>query len=133
MGRPIAAQVLGPDRAPRKILLVGCIHGNECAGLSILSVLAHRPVRTGVQLWLIRELNPEFLRDIVPEGESTARVPDAAQAARLTTDLLTQGIIIRPLASFGLPNCVRISTGTDEDNQRCVEAIHALCGSRAAR
>jgi hypothetical protein len=25
----------------------------------------------------IRELNPEFLRDVVPEGESSARVPDA--------------------------------------------------------
>jgi membrane-bound lytic murein transglycosylase D len=25
----------------------------------------------------IRELNPEFLRDVVPEGEPTARVPDA--------------------------------------------------------
>jgi histidinol-phosphate aminotransferase len=55
-----------------------------------------------------------------------AVLPDAAQAARLTTDLLKQGIIIRPLVSWGLPNCVRISTGTDEDNQRCVEAIQKL-------
>jgi histidinol-phosphate aminotransferase len=51
---------------------------------------------------------------------------DADQAARLTADLLKQGIIIRPLASFGLPNCVRISTGTDEDNQLCLEAIARL-------
>jgi histidinol-phosphate aminotransferase len=58
-------------------------------------------------------------------------LPDAEQAARLTDDLLKEGIIIRPLASFGLPNCVRISTGTDEDNQRCVEAIHVLNGSAA--
>jgi histidinol-phosphate aminotransferase len=53
-------------------------------------------------------------------------LPSAEQAARLTADLLPQGIIIRPLASFGLPNCVRISTGTAEDNQRCVEAIQKL-------
>ena len=65
---------------------------------------------------------------IVPSEANFVMVvlPDAAQATRLTTDLLTQGIIIRPLASFGLPNCVRISTGTDEDNQRCVEAIQKL-------
>ncbi|HTB17899.1 MAG TPA: histidinol-phosphate transaminase [Bryobacteraceae bacterium] len=50
-------------------------------------------------------------------------LPGADHAARLTSDLLQQGVIIRPLASFGLPNCVRISTGTIEDNQRCVEAI----------
>jgi histidinol-phosphate aminotransferase len=50
----------------------------------------------------------------------------AEQATRLTTDLLKQGIIIRPLASFGLPNCVRISTGTAEHNERCVEAMQKL-------
>ena len=53
-------------------------------------------------------------------------LPSADHAARLTQELLIQGIIIRPLASFGLPHCVRISTGTPEDNQRCVEAIQKL-------
>jgi protein MpaA len=58
-GRPIAARVLGPDAAPRRLLLVGCIHGNECAGTAILSALARRPVPVGVQLWLVPELNPD--------------------------------------------------------------------------
>jgi len=48
------------------------------------------------------------------------------QATRITLDLMRQGIIVRPLKSFGLPQCIRISTGTDEDNQRCVEAIQKL-------
>ena len=50
----------------------------------------------------------------------------AEQASQLTRELLMQGIIVRPLGSFGLPNCVRVSTGTDEDNQRCVEAMSKL-------
>jgi len=50
----------------------------------------------------------------------------AEQAGQLTRELLSQGVIVRPLASFGLPNCIRISTGTDEDNQRCVQAMHKL-------
>jgi murein peptide amidase A len=58
-GRAITATVLGPDSAPRKILLVGCIHGNECAGLAILSALARRAVPNGIQLWLIGEMNPD--------------------------------------------------------------------------
>jgi histidinol-phosphate aminotransferase len=53
-------------------------------------------------------------------------LPSPEQAAQLTGELLTQGIIIRPLASFGLHSCVRISTGTDEDNRRCVEAMQNL-------
>jgi murein peptide amidase A len=58
-GRPIVAHVLGPDAAPRKLLLVGCIHGNECAGLAILSALARRRIQPGVQLWLVPEMNPD--------------------------------------------------------------------------
>ena len=58
-GRAITAQVLGPNGAPRKILVVGCIHGNECAGIAILSALAARHVQPGVQLWLVREMNPD--------------------------------------------------------------------------
>jgi histidinol-phosphate aminotransferase len=51
-------------------------------------------------------------------------LPSADHATRLTQELLTQGIIVRPLGSFGLPNCIRISTGTAEDNERCVQSIH---------
>ena len=58
-GHAIVAQVLGPDTAPRKILLVGCIHGNECAGVSILSALARVGPPTGVQLWLVPDMNPD--------------------------------------------------------------------------
>ena len=58
-GRPIVARVLGPDTAPRKLLIVGCIHGNECAGVAILSALAHERVPAGVQLWLVPEMNPD--------------------------------------------------------------------------
>jgi protein MpaA len=59
LGRAIVARTIGPDNARRRILIVGCIHGNECAGLAIVRALArHRPV-TGVQLWLIGQLNPD--------------------------------------------------------------------------
>jgi histidinol-phosphate aminotransferase len=51
---------------------------------------------------------------------------NAEQTAQLTRELLMQGIIVRPLGSFGLPNCIRISTGTDEDNQRCVQVMSNL-------
>jgi protein MpaA len=58
-GRPIVAWALGSDRAPRRILVVGCIHGNECAGLAITSALRHMRPPKGVQLWLVPELNPD--------------------------------------------------------------------------
>ncbi|HKW96702.1 MAG TPA: histidinol-phosphate transaminase [Bryobacteraceae bacterium] len=50
--------------------------------------------------------------------------PNAGQAQHVAEDLLTRGVIVRPLAAFGLPQCIRISTGTDEDNERLVAAMH---------
>jgi murein peptide amidase A len=58
-GRPIVAWTFGSDRARRKILVVGCIHGNECAGLAVVSSLRHTRVPNGVQLWLVPEMNPD--------------------------------------------------------------------------
>jgi protein MpaA len=58
-GRAITAIVRGPDSAKRKILVVGCIHGNECAGLRIVSALERARVVKGVQLWLVPEMNPD--------------------------------------------------------------------------
>ena len=56
-------------------------------------------------------------------------LPDAEIAARFVHDLLVQGIIIRPLAQFGLPHCVRISIGSDFDNEKCVAALHKATAS----
>jgi histidinol-phosphate aminotransferase len=55
-------------------------------------------------------------------------LPTAEEARGLTEALLRGGVIVRPLAAFGLPQCVRVSTGTGEDNARCVEAVREqLC------
>lgn len=58
-------------------------------------------------------------------------LPDAERAQRLTRELLHLGIIIRPLTAFGLPNCVRISTGSDEENQLFVDAFKNVCRKEA--
>jgi len=58
-GRPIVAWTFGADRARRKVLVVGCIHGDECAGLAIVSALRRTRVPAGVQLWLVPEMNPD--------------------------------------------------------------------------
>jgi protein MpaA len=58
-GRPIVAWAFGAARARRTILVVGCIHGNECAGLAITSALRHTRVPRRVRLWLVPEMNPD--------------------------------------------------------------------------
>jgi len=54
------------------------------------------------------------------------------EAARIAGELLKQGVIVRPLGAFGLPQCLRISTGLDEENRMCVEAMEKVLATRAA-
>ncbi len=53
-----------------------------------------------------------------PSEANFVMVPleSAGAAQSLTEGLLQKGVIVRPLGAFGLPHCVRISTGTDEEN-----------------
>jgi histidinol-phosphate aminotransferase len=46
-----------------------------------------------------------------------------SEAQEFYTDLLHKGIIIRPLKAFGLPSCVRITIGTEEQNARLLAAL----------
>ena len=56
-GRPIRAIEVG-DPAGTRVLVVGCIHGNEPAGIAIAQRLARSSPR-GVDLWIIPVLNPD--------------------------------------------------------------------------
>jgi histidinol-phosphate aminotransferase len=103
----------------------------QAAGIAALAdkEFLHRSLQLNARgLKFLTDGLREIGLNVIPSEANFVMVvlPGAAQAAQLTTDLLEQGIIIRPLASFGLPNCVRISTGTDDDNQRCVDAMQKL-------
>ncbi len=58
-GRDIRLVRLGDPAAPRKVLVVGCIHGTERAGLPVLKALRRAEPPAGVQLLLLDELNPD--------------------------------------------------------------------------
>jgi len=45
--------------------------------------------------------------------------------------LLREGVIVRPMAGFGLPNHIRITIGTAEENERLVKALERLQGARS--
>jgi protein MpaA len=57
--RPIGAQELGDPTAGIRVLVVGCIHGNERAGISVARRLETTSAPQGVDLWVIDDLNPD--------------------------------------------------------------------------
>jgi protein MpaA len=58
-GRPIRLLERGNPASRRVVLVVGCIHGNECAGLAITRRLARATPPGRFHLWIVPRLNPD--------------------------------------------------------------------------
>jgi protein MpaA len=53
--RPIG--VVHVSGSGQRVLVVGCIHGNECEGIEVTKLLARS--HSTVDLWLVHQLNPD--------------------------------------------------------------------------
>ena len=60
-GRPIGLVRIGDPAAARKVLVIGCIHGDECAARAVVARLAATDPAAlhGAQQLLVRNLNPD--------------------------------------------------------------------------
>jgi histidinol-phosphate aminotransferase len=52
------------------------------------------------------------------------RVP--GDGRRVFEGLLDRGVIVRPLASYGFPDCIRVTAGRPAENQRFIEALRQV-------
>ena len=48
---------------------------------------------------------------------------DDGAGARANLALLKQGVIVRPVGNYGLPQWLRISIGLEEENAICIAAL----------
>jgi protein MpaA len=58
-GRPIEALELRGADARRSALVVGCVHGDETAGITVARALARAGPPAGLDLWIVPDLNPD--------------------------------------------------------------------------
>lgn len=58
-GRPIRAVRIGPASAPRRLLIVACIHGDEPSGEAITRRLRGAAVPPRTSIWVIDRANPD--------------------------------------------------------------------------
>jgi murein peptide amidase A len=62
-GRPLVVSAFGTPRVRGKLLVVGCIHGTECAGVPIVRrVLTLGCPPTNADVWAVPDLNPDGRR-----------------------------------------------------------------------
>jgi histidinol-phosphate aminotransferase len=76
-------------------------------------------------------LSRELVRlgfQVIPSAANfvTIVLESADRAQHVFDKLLRRGIIVRPLKATGLPECLRISVGTPEENEMCVDAMQRV-------
>ena len=59
----------------------------------------------------------------IPSAGNFLTVDMQQDAGPLYQALLHEGVIVRPVANYGLPNHLRISIGLPNENQRCLDAL----------
>jgi histidinol-phosphate aminotransferase len=103
----------------------------EVAALAALDDAEHveRTLRNNAEgiAYLTRELSRLGI-EVLP---SDANYVCARAGAEAYPKLLREGVIVRPLRSFGLPDHVRITVGLPEENERVVKALRRLREARA--
>jgi histidinol-phosphate aminotransferase len=60
-------------------------------------------------------------------------IPVGPAAKEIGDELLHLGVIVRPLAWMGFPEAIRISIGTAEENDKCLEALALVMERRAGK
>lgn len=63
-GRPIVATASGDPASARRVLVVGCIHGTECAGMAVARRVLRGPAGCpppGADVWVVADLDPDGL------------------------------------------------------------------------
>jgi histidinol-phosphate aminotransferase len=53
-------------------------------------------------------------------------------AAQVYERMLRAGVIVRPVASYGLPQWLRITVGLPQENERCLAALASALGQGAS-
>ena len=62
----------------------------------------------------------------IPSAGNFITVDFGRDAMPVYQALLNQGVIVRPVANYGMPNHLRISVGMPDENALCLEALSAV-------
>lgn len=77
--------------------------------------------------WLSNALKQLGL-DVLPSVGNfvLARFANADLSRAAHRELLSKGVIVRPVAGYGLPEALRITVGNERENRTCIEALRTF-------
>ncbi|MCL5676350.1 MAG: histidinol-phosphate transaminase [Firmicutes bacterium] len=121
------AALLAPMRLARDPFSVNALA--QVAGVAALSDQDHRrrslAMNEAGKALLYQELGRHGLR-FVPTEANFVLIHLGLPARRVFQSLLHQGVIVRPTDSFGLPESIRVTVGTEAQNRRFLDALRQV-------
>lgn len=124
ISHPDIADLLNRVRQPFNANLVG-----QAAALAALEDDAHLNNSIQMNNTGMLQLTAGFERlnlNYVPSIGNFILVDLKQEAAQTYQSLLAEGVIVRPVANYGLPNHLRITIGTEAQNDRCLTALEKV-------
>lgn len=74
----------------------------------------------------ITEALKEFKLGYIPSAGNFIAVHFGAQAGLINQKLLESGVIVRPLVGYGMPEVLRVSIGSQSENQHFIDALAVI-------
>ncbi len=103
---------------------------SQAAALAVLQEKQETGARAARNREWLEDLSRELTAlglEITPSQTNFILVRCPGNANELTRELLTRGVIVRPMSAFGLGDgAIRISVGLPAENQRCIAAMREI-------
>lgn len=99
------------------------------AAVAALNDEAHLQSSINLNLQGMKQLEQGFTElglSWIPSVGNFITLDCGKEAAPVYQGLLQEGVIVRPVANYGMPNHLRITVGLPEENQRCLVALEKV-------
>ena len=123
--QPAVADLLNRVRQPFNVNGLALVAATAALGDTKFVAKSVKMNRAGMALLerSFKRLGLEYLRSCA--NFITFRVPEANAVYQ---KLLRQGVIVRPIGGYGMPEHLRVTVGTPKENERFLEALKAALG-----
>lgn len=126
VARPEIAAILNKVRSPFNVNLIAQ-HAAAAAILDQDHIAKSIALNASGRDYLYREFAKMGL-EYVPSQANFVLVDIAGDSRKVFADLQAKGVIIRPGASLGLPRHIRVTVGTQPQNERFIAALREVLG-----
>lgn len=102
------------------------------AAMEDQAYLAEMRTKNAVELKRVAEAIAKLGYEIVPSTTNFLLVKFGSDVAAINQHLAARGLIVREVGGYGLPEYLRISIGTTEENGLLIDALNAFVKAKAA-